>query len=135
MTTMSIESHASDEAPAAVASATGPRVLLVDDEQNVLRALKRAFRRTGWEVVLAASGAEALAAMEAGPAEVVVSDFRMPTMNGVELLRQVKERWPDTQRIMLTGQADQNAIQEAINRSEIFRFISKPWAQSLGESF
>jgi two-component system NtrC family sensor kinase len=117
----------SEQPPATLAQPPGPRVILVDDEQNVLRALKRAFRRTGWDVVLATSGAEALAAMEAGPAEVVVSDFRMPMMNGVELLRQVKERWPDTQRIMLTGQADQNAIQEAINRSEIFRFISKPW--------
>lgn len=118
--------EAADPAPAPLA-AGAPVVLLVDDEPNVLRALKRAFRRTGWNVLTAKDGAEALQHLEQTPAQVVVSDFRMPGLTGVELLREVKERWPDAQRILLTGQADQTAIQEAINRSEIFRFVAKPW--------
>jgi C4-dicarboxylate-specific signal transduction histidine kinase len=107
-----------------------PVVLVVDDEQNVLRAIKRALRNMPWQVVLANSGAEAVGCMEKTPAEVVISDYRMPGITGVELLRTIKERWPDTQRIMFTGQSEQKAIQQAINRSEIFRFITKPWDDS-----
>ncbi|MGC4000929.1 MAG: ATP-binding protein [Anaeromyxobacter sp.] len=59
--------------------------------------------------------------------QVVVSDYRMPGMSGVEFLRAVKERWPRIQRVLLTGQADSTAIEEAVNQSEIFRFIWKPW--------
>lgn len=108
-------------------AATPGRLLLVDDEENILRSLRRVLRRGGWEIEVAPNGEKALELIATFRPAVVISDFRMPGINGVELLAAVKERWPHTQRIMLTGQADQQAIEEAINRSEVFRFISKPW--------
>jgi CheY-like chemotaxis protein len=72
-------------------------------------------------------GAAALALMgEAGPFAIIVSDTRMPGMDGVELLSQVKEQFPDTTRVMLTGNADQATAMEAVNRGAIFRFLTKP---------
>jgi two-component system NtrC family sensor kinase len=102
-------------------------LLIVDDEESVLRALKRALRRQGWEIETSPTGESALETLKAQPAQVVVSDYKMPGMSGVEFLRAVKERFPRAQRIMLTGYADPQAIEEAINRSEVFRFVSKPW--------
>jgi two-component system NtrC family sensor kinase len=102
-------------------------LLVVDDDDNVRRALKRVLRRTRCRVLDAADAHGALRLLEAEAVQVVVSDYRMPGMSGVEFLRVVKERWPRVQRVLLTGQADSNAIEEAVNRSEIFRFIWKPW--------
>ena len=102
-------------------------LLLVDDDEHVRRALKRVLKRARCKLLEAADAAEGLRALEAEPVHVVVSDYRMPGMSGVEFLRQVKERWPRVQRVLLTGQADTAAIEEAVNQSEIFRFIWKPW--------
>jgi two-component system NtrC family sensor kinase len=102
-------------------------LLVVDDDEHVRRALRRVLRRTRCRVVEAADSRAALAVLESEPVQVVISDFRMPGMSGVELLRLVKERWPPIQRVLLTGQADSTAIEEAVNQSEIFRFIWKPW--------
>jgi two-component system NtrC family sensor kinase len=102
-------------------------LLVVDDDDNVRRALKRVLRRTRCRVVDSPNADGALAVLQAEPIQVVISDYRMPGMSGVEFLRLVKERWPRIQRVLLTGQADSNAIEEAVNRSEIFRFIWKPW--------
>ncbi len=106
---------------------TARRLLLVDDDESVLRALRRTLRRSGWEVETATSGEEGLRILATTRVQVVVSDYKMPGMSGVDFLGIVKDRHPDTQRIMLTGYADQHAIEEAINRSEVFRFLSKPW--------
>ncbi len=105
------------------------RILCVDDERNVLRALERVFLDDDYEIVTAISGEEALAIMsESGDSfQVVVSDYRMPVMNGVEFLKQVFERWPDTVRIVLSGYADAAAIVSAINEGHIYKFIPKPW--------
>ncbi len=103
------------------------RMLIVDDEESVLRALKRALRLKGWFVDSASTAEEGLRLLESRIHQVVVSDYKMPGMTGVEFLKEVKERFPETQRIMLTGFADQQAIEEAINRSEVFRFVAKPW--------
>lgn len=103
------------------------RLLLVDDEENILRSLRRVLRRGQWEIETALDAESALKLFDTFRPAVVISDFRMPGMNGVDFLARVKDLSPDTQRIMLTGQADQQAIEEAINRSEVFRFISKPW--------
>jgi two-component system NtrC family sensor kinase len=103
------------------------RLLLVDDEENILRSLRRALRRSDWQVETAPDAERALVLFEQFRPEVVISDYRMPGMNGVDFLERVKELAPHTQRIMLTGQADQQAIEEAINRSQVFRFVSKPW--------
>ncbi|MBX5484356.1 MAG: response regulator [Myxococcaceae bacterium] len=109
------------------APASRGRLLLVDDEENILRSIKRVLRRGNWEIECAGDGATALEVLRTFRPQVVISDFRMPGMNGVEFLARVKAESPKTQRIMLTGQADQHAIEDAINRSEIFRLVSKPW--------
>ncbi|MGE6757407.1 ATP-binding protein [Corallococcus interemptor] len=109
---------------------TRGRLLLVDDEENILKSIRRVLRRGEWEIETATDAEAGLRTLERFQPEVVISDFRMPGMNGVEFLNQVKLQAPRAQRIMLTGQADQQAIEEAINRSEIFRFISKPWNDS-----
>ncbi len=102
-------------------------LLLVDDDEHVRRALQRVLRRARCKVVDARDGPSALEIMERQPVQVVVSDYRMPGMSGVELLRTVKDRWPRVQRVLLTGHADSSAVEEAVNQSEIFRFIWKPW--------
>ena len=108
-------------------TASGGRLLLVDDEENILRSLRRVLRRGDWEIEIALTGDQALELLPRFRPDVVISDFRMPGMTGVELLSQVKALSPQTQRIMLTGQADQQAVEEAINRAEVFRFLTKPW--------
>ena len=104
------------------------KILCVDDERNVLRALERIFLDDDYEIVLAGSGDEGLKVMEeSGPFQVVISDYRMPVMNGVEFLKAVYDRWPETVRIVLSGYADASAIVAAINEGHIYRFIPKPW--------
>jgi len=104
---------------------TPNRVLLVDDENYVLQAYTRVLRRR-FALDLAPGGAEALALMAGTAYAVIVSDMRMPGMDGVELLAQARERFPDTTRIMLTGNADQATAVEAVNQGAIFRFLTKP---------
>jgi response regulator RpfG family c-di-GMP phosphodiesterase len=104
-----------------------PRILCVDDEPNIQAALVRAFRPEGYRVATAASGEAALAQLEAESVDIVISDMRMPGMNGAALLEQVRARWPDTVRLLLTGYADIDATIGAINRGEIQRYIAKPW--------
>lgn len=104
-------------------------ILLVDDEQSVLHALKRLLRREDYTILTAGSGDEALEllANSERPIGVVISDFRMPGMNGVELLTRVRVRYPDTFRIILSGYADAEVVQAAINEGWVYRFVSKPW--------
>lgn len=104
------------------------KILCVDDERNVLRALERIFLDDDYEIVIANSGEEGLHAIEeSGPFQVIISDYRMPAMNGVEFLKGVYERWPETVRIVLSGYADAGAIVSAINEGHIYKFIPKPW--------
>ena len=103
-----------------------PPILLVDDEANVLQAYARVLRNR-FALATAEGGGAALELLAAqGPFAVVVSDMRMPGIDGVEFLTLVKERYPDTIRIMLTGNADQATASEAVNKGEIFRFLNKP---------
>lgn len=105
-----------------------PTVLCVDDEPNILSSLKRLFRPLGYKVLTAESGAAGLAALEsAGHVDLVISDMRMPEMDGARFLELVRERWPDTIRLLLTGYSDVTSILAAINRGEIYRYITKPW--------
>lgn len=102
------------------------RILFVDDEKFVLEAFRRNLRRQ-FDVEVADDPLSALKMFEtAGPFAVVVSDLKMPNMTGIEMLGVVKKRWPDTVRIMLTGQADLNAAMDAVNQGHIFRFLTKP---------
>ncbi|OGR07385.1 MAG: hypothetical protein A2511_07825 [Deltaproteobacteria bacterium RIFOXYD12_FULL_50_9] len=104
------------------------RILCVDDENNVLKALKRLFMDEEYEIITANSGLEGLAILEKEPQiQVVISDYRMPEMNGVEFLRQVFERRPETVRIVLSGFADTASVVGAINEGHIYKFIPKPW--------
>jgi two-component system NtrC family sensor kinase len=104
------------------------RILCIDDEQNVLRSLTRLFLDDPYEILTAPSGAEGLLILaQSGNVPVVISDYRMPGMNGVEFLSEVRKRWPDTVRIVLSGYADTGAIVSAINEGQIYRFVAKPW--------
>ncbi|MBC7183318.1 MAG: Flp pilus assembly complex ATPase component TadA, partial [Marinobacter sp.] len=103
------------------------RLLLVDDEPNILASLRRVFQRENYELLFAHSGTEALSIMEKQPAELIMTDFMMPGMNGSDLLREVRERWPDTIRIMLTGHANTDAVMGSIRDGAVYRFILKPW--------
>ena len=102
-------------------------VLFVDDEVNILKALQRLLRSEDMTVLSASRGQEALELLEKTSAQVVISDQRMPEMSGVDLLSQVRERWPDVVRMMLTGYTEIDVAVEAINRGEIYRLITKPW--------
>lgn len=102
-------------------------VLLVDDESSILNSLRRLLRGQPYDVLLAESGAQALELLEQRPVNLVISDARMPGMDGATLLAQVNQRFPGTLRILLTGYADMNTIAKAINDGHIHRYISKPW--------
>lgn len=115
----------------AVAQATGkPRLLLVDDEPSVLSALRRLFRMQGYVTEQAASGALALELMSEQAFDLIISDMRMPEMDGAALLEAVRERHPATVRILLTGYADIDSTVAAINRGEIHRYLTKPWVDN-----
>jgi diguanylate cyclase (GGDEF)-like protein len=102
------------------------KILLVDDEVNVLQAYRRAFHKR-FKLHTASSGQEALDMITAdGPYAVVVSDMRMPGMNGIELLQKLRTITPHTVRIMLTGNADQKTAVEAVNSGQVYRFLNKP---------
>ena len=102
-------------------------ILFVDDEPNVLKALRRIFRQENYRILLAESGAKGLEIIQSETVQVVVSDYKMPGMTGAEFLKAVKELFPQTIRIMLTGYADVDAVMGAINEGAVYKFITKPW--------
>lgn len=102
-------------------------VLFVDDEVDVLSSLKRQFRKADFKMYTAVGGEAALLLLKTEPIKIIITDERMPGMNGVELLQKVKKIYPDTIRIILSGYADSSSIVNAINKGEVYRFISKPW--------
>lgn len=102
-------------------------ILFVDDETNILSALKRLFRPLGYRIITAESGAAGLLVLEENTVDLVISDMRMPEMNGAQFLEQVRQKWPDAVRILLTGYADVGSTIAAINKGEIYRYIAKPW--------
>lgn len=102
------------------------KILLVDDDRNILDAYKRHLRHK-FDVATAESGDEGLLLLkEQGPFAVIVSDFRMPNMDGVQFLSQARQIAPDTVRVMLTGQADLQVTVDAVNEGNLFRFLLKP---------
>jgi CheY-like chemotaxis protein len=102
------------------------QVLFVDDEQSLLNGIERCL--TGqFELATAISGSAALELMESrGPFAVVVTDMRMPKMDGVQLIKEARKKWPDTVYIMLTGNQDQATAVQALNEGHVFRFLTKP---------
>lgn len=111
------------------ASATGPgrTLLLVDDEVPMLGALKRELRGQDFRLLTATGGEEALRLLKESPAQVILSDYRMPGMTGVEFLAEARRLYPDTVRMVLSGYADIAAITNAVNLGHIYKFINKPW--------
>ena len=103
-----------------------PTVLIVDDEESARVGLGHSLRGEGYELRFADGGAAALELLKTTRVDVVVSDQRMPGMTGLELLTLVRDRHPDTVRIMLTGETNLETCVEAINRGEIYRFLQKP---------
>lgn len=106
-------------------------ILLVDDDLSILKALKRALLEAeqiiDLHIVTATNAMEALEILKSTRFHLVVSDEMMPGMSGVNFLNQVKNKYPDTMRIMLTGQASLEVAVKAINQGEIYRFLTKPW--------
>jgi response regulator RpfG family c-di-GMP phosphodiesterase len=102
-------------------------VLFVDDEKNILSSLRRLFRQEGYTIHLANSGVEGLEILRHHHIDLVVSDMRMPEMNGAQFLQQVAEQWPGTVRILLTGYSEISCTIDAINKGRIYQYISKPW--------
>lgn len=115
--------------PPAVLGAKASRrtLLLVDDEENIVSALRRALRRDNYHIVTAHSGAEGLQRLSENDVSVIVSDQRMPGMTGVDFLRVAKERHPATVRIVLSGYTELKSITDAINEGAIYKFLTKPW--------
>lgn len=102
------------------------KILFVDDEENILQSIKRELRKR-FDIHTAEGGALALEVLKNdGPFSVIISDMRMPVMDGIQLLSKVKDLYPDTVRMMLTGNADQGTAIEAVNKGQIFRFLNKP---------
>jgi response regulator RpfG family c-di-GMP phosphodiesterase len=102
------------------------RILLVDDEANILEGYQRVLKKS-FDLEVAQGGPEALALLERrGPFAVLVADMRMPGMSGLDLLAEVRARFPDTTRIMLTGNSDQKTAMDAVNHGQVFRFLAKP---------
>ena len=106
---------------------TAATLLIVDDEPGILSSLRRLLRPAGYKIHTAESGQAGLLVLEQEKVDLVISDMRMPEMDGAKFLEQVRARWPGTTRILLTGYADVNSTIEAINRGEIFRYLAKPW--------
>jgi EAL domain-containing protein (putative c-di-GMP-specific phosphodiesterase class I)/CheY-like chemotaxis protein len=102
-------------------------LLLVDDEVNIVSSLKRLFRREGYEIYTAYSGQEGLDILQNKQIDVIISDQRMPNMTGVEFLRLVKQTYPETIRIVLSGYTELTSVTDAINEGAVFRFLTKPW--------
>ncbi|MCX8119145.1 MAG: response regulator [Desulfobacterota bacterium] len=104
-------------------------ILCVDDEKSILQALARVFLcLPEYQLLTATSGEEGLNLLEnQSPIHVVISDYRMPGMNGVDFLKAVREKWPHTVRMVLSGYADAEAVVSAINEGQIYKFIPKPW--------
>ena len=104
-----------------------PKILIVDDEENILSALKRLFRKENYQILTAESGEEGLRILDEQQVDLIISDLKMPLMNGVEFLAKAKEMKPDALRIMLTGHADLKSVIDAIDKGEVYRFLLKPW--------
>ena len=104
-----------------------PTVLLVDDEPSILSALNRLLRREGYRVLTAETGDAALGILARETVKVIVSDQRMPTMTGTDLLARVRTLYPETVRMVLSGHSEIQAVTDAINRGAVYKYLHKPW--------
>ncbi len=105
-------------------------LLFVDDEKFILKSLKRVFEETGYEILTAEDGQQGLRLMKDHDVSLILSDYRMPGLNGIEFLEQAREISPFATRIILTGYADMEVIMSAINEGHVYKFILKPWEEA-----
>ncbi|MDQ3071698.1 MAG: response regulator [Bacteroidota bacterium] len=101
-------------------------ILYVDDEVNNLTSFKATFRRE-YNIHLAESGKEGMELLGEKEVQVIITDQRMPEMTGIQFLESIIPSYPEPIRILLTGYADINAVVDAINKGQVYRYISKPW--------
>lgn len=106
---------------------TDRTILIVDDEENILNALVRLLRRDAYRVITCTSARQAFEQLALNQVQVILSDQRMPEISGTEFLSQVKDMYPDTMRIVLSGYTDLRSVTEAINKGAIYKFMTKPW--------
>ena len=111
-----------------------PKILLVDDEKSILDALYRFCRQRKWDALRANSGAEGLEVLKEHTVDIIVSDMRMPNMDGAEFLQKAKNTQPEAIRILLTGYADMEAVISAVNDAKIYNYLNKPWDDNMLES-
>jgi two-component system probable response regulator PhcQ len=102
-------------------------VVIVDDEPHVLNALGRLLRGENYSLSTTTNPTDVIDVVRRTPVSLIISDYEMPELNGIELLKTVKAISPETIRVILTGKADMKATVQAINEGEVFRFITKPW--------
>lgn len=104
-------------------------ILLVDDEKSIIKALKRLFRKDGYQILSALNGMEGVEVLKncIEPVSLIISDQRMPEMTGSEFLEKAKELFPDAIRFLLTGYSDMDAVIQAVNKGKIHRYLTKPW--------
>jgi CheY-like chemotaxis protein len=102
-------------------------LLIVDDETGIRDALRRVLRRDGYEIFSVGSAREGFDILASHEVQVILSDQRMPEMNGTEFLARVRGLYPDTIRIVLSGYSDLESVVDAVNRGAIYRFLTKPW--------
>ena len=104
-------------------------LMFVDDERAITKALHRLFRKDGYHILTASSGMEGLELLEKAknPISLIISDQRMPQMNGAQFLERAKKIFPDAIRFLLTGYSDMDAVVDAVNKGEIHRYLTKPW--------
>ena len=104
-----------------------PALLILDDEPNVIKAIKRLLFDTDYKIYTASTSKDAMQIFDEHEIQLVISDYRMPEMNGVEFLSRIKKLYPNTVRMILSGYADVQAVVEAINDGQVYKFIAKPW--------
>jgi len=103
------------------------RILLLDDEPNILKSLRRLLKPQGWQVDTYTQVEDALAALLEHEYAVIVSDYQMPTADGVTYLQFAKQKQPNAIRLVLSAYGDRASMIKAINQAEIYRYLSKPW--------
>ena len=111
-----------------------PKILLVDDEKSILDSLYRFCRQRKLDALRANSGAEGLEVLASENVDVIISDMRMPNMDGAEFLSKARQQSPDAIRILLTGYADMEAVISAVNEAKIYNYLNKPWDENMLES-
>ena len=122
-----LESSAQMALSGALGPETRSTVLLVDDDNDVLSALKRTLKREGYDILMANGAAEGFSLLARNDVQVIVSDQRMPEMNGTEFLSRVKSLYPKTVRMVLSGHSEISVVTDAINKGAVYRFMLKPW--------